>query len=174
YIIRSINWVDILAIALLARSIYLGLKDGLTAEIFKLTATLISIAVSLHFYGIIGKILSLRSPIPLWLCKFIVFCAIIFMVNIIFKYAVLLLLKILNIQFIPQLEKIGGALAGLVRGVLICGLTLIALLLINADYLERSIKERSFSAGFFLSAVGKTYKTAVNFIPGREPREYPF
>ncbi len=170
-ILENFNWIDILLILLLIKTVYSGARAGLTAELFRTIGTIISIIVGLHYYNEIAADLSTYVKAPVWLLQVIILAAIIILASIIFRYAVILLLKILNIQFIQHIEKIGGALLGLARGFLAGGLLLIILLLLPAEYLTTSISEKSFLSPCFITATEKTYSFIIGLIPSQKPKE---
>lgn len=169
--LKNFNWVDILLILLLLRSAWIGTRIGLTAELFKLTGTVISIVIGLHYYNQIANTLINYINIPVWFLHFIIFAIIILLIRAVFKYGVVLFLRVLNIQFILQLERIGGALVGLGRGFLIGGLLLIALLFFPVEYLYHSIYEKSFLAPYLIRSTKRTYVSIIGLIPSQEPNK---
>ena len=170
-VLENFNWVDVLIILLLLRSAYTGARVGLTAELFKLLGTILSIILGFHYYNEIASALISYINIPIWLSQFIILVVIVLSVRAIFKYGVVLVLRVLNIQFILQLEKIGGVLIGLGRGFLIWGLVLIALLFFPVEYLYSSIYEKSFLAPYLIKATKKTYTSIIGFIPSQQPKK---
>ena len=169
--LENFNWVDVLVILLLLRSTYIGARIGLTAELFKLIGTVISIALGLHYYNEIAEVLVGYIAIPIWILQFIILVVIILSIRGIFKYGIVLILRVLNIQFVSQLEKIGGTLIGLGRGILIWGLVLIILSIFPFRYLNYSICEKSFLAPYFIKLTKKTYTSIIGLIPLVEPKE---
>ncbi len=170
-ILENFNWVDILLILLLIKTVYSGARAGMSAELFRVIGTIISIVVSLHYYNEIAVVLNNYIKAPAWLLEVVVLTAIIILSSIIFRYVVILLLKILNIQFIQHVEKIGGALLGLARGFLAGGLLLIVLSLLPAEYLATSISEKSLLAPYFIASSEKTYAFSISLIPSQKPKE---
>jgi hypothetical protein len=96
------------------------------------------------------------------------FVLIVQIIRVIFKYGITLLLRILNIQFIPQLERAGGGAIGLGRGVIVCGIVLLCLSFLPSDYISQSIFEKSFSGKFLVKATERTYKALTFWIPPEE------
>jgi len=172
-ILETLNWVDFLLVILLIRSTLMGSKIGLTAEFFKLIGTLISILVGFHCYSRVAEALLTYITLPVWLAEFIILILIILFIRVVFKYGVVLFLKVLNIQFVLQLERIGGALIGLGRGLLIGGLLLIVMLLFPVVYLHHSIGKRSFFAPYFIKSTKNIYISIVGLIPSQEPKKIP-
>ncbi len=170
-VLESFNWIDILLILLLIKTIYTGARTGLSAELFKLLGTVISIVVGFHYYKEIANALITYIKIPIWVSECVILVGIVLISAIIVRYVVIFLLKILNIQFVQHLEKVGGALVGLVRGFLIGGLFLTALSFFPAEYLHTSISEKSLLAPYFVKSSEKTYMSIIRLIPSQEPKE---
>ena len=169
--LENFNWVDILLILLLLKTVYVGARRGLTAEFFKLIGTVLSLVLGLHNYNRIATALVEYINIPIWLSQFVILVIIVLLIRVIFKYIVLLLLKFLKIQFVLQLERIGGALVGLVRSFLIGGLLLLILSFLPIGYLYRSICERSCLAPYFINLTEKTYSSIIGLVPFAEPKK---
>jgi len=172
-VLESFNWVDILLILFLIKTIYSGAKTGLTSELFKLIGTITSVVVGLHYYNEIANILGNYIKMPIGALQCIILAVIALLIAIIIKYVVILLLKILNIQFVKHLEKVGGALIGLARGFLIGGLFMIALAFLPVEYLNKSICEKSLLSGLFIQSTEKTYTSIISIIPSQKPKEIP-
>ncbi|MBN1405893.1 MAG: CvpA family protein, partial [Candidatus Omnitrophica bacterium] len=86
-------------------------------------------------------------------------------------YGVALVLKIMNVQFVSQLERAGGALIGLCRGVLIGGLVLVALSLFPIDYFQSSISEKSLLSPYLIKSTTTTYAFIMRFLPKQESKK---
>jgi len=170
-IIKNFNWIDVLVVLLLLKSAYAGARTGLTAELFKLIGTVISIVLGLHYYNNIGGALIDYINMPVWFAQFIILVVVVLLVRVIFKYGVVLLLKVLNIQFILGLERIGGALIGFGRGFLFGGLILIASLFLPVRYFYSSIYEGSFLASYLIRTTKAVYTSIIGLVPSQEARE---
>ena len=167
--IEALNWVDILLLILIIRSLYIGARVGLTGEFFKLIGTLISLIIGFHYCKHIAKILITYISMPAPFAQFTILFLIIVIIRFSFKYGVVLLLKVLNVQFIVQLERIGGAIVGLFRCFLLGGLLLTAILFFPVPYLDKSINEKSLMGRYFIKAAYKTYSSVISIIPSQEP-----
>ena len=164
-ILKSINWLDVVVLILILRSVYIGVKLGLTAELFNFFGILVSLVCAVAWYSRMADVLVINFKLPVWLSQFLCFIIIVQFIRLIFKYALALLLKMLNVQFIPQLERIGGGVIGFVRGVILSGIIILAIGLIPNHYLKESIEIKSFTGKFLDKAVESTYTSLTFWLP---------
>jgi len=167
-IIKNINWLDIVVLVLVVRGVYMGVKRGLTAELFNFFGIIISLVLAIQWYSQVADVLILNFSLPTWLSKLLCFVVIAQIIRIAFKYSLTLLLKILNIQFIPQLEKIGGGTIGFGRGIIAAGILILALSFIPNDYMKESIQTKSFTGGFLIKVTEKIYTSLIFWLPEQE------
>ncbi len=167
-IIKNINWLDIIVLVLVVRGVYMGVKRGLTAELFNFFGIIISLILAIQWYSQVADVLILNFNLPIWLSKFLCFVVIAQIIRIAFKYSLTLLLKILNIQFIPQLEKIGGGIIGTGRGIIAAGILILALSFIPNDYMKESIQVKSFTGNFLIRVTERTYTSLIFWLPEKE------
>lgn len=164
-VLKSLNWLDVVAAAILLRAGYLGVKNGLTAELFRFIGTALSLVLAIQWYSQVAEILILNLALPAWLAQFLCFIIITQLIQVIFRYSLIVLLKVLNIQFVVRLEKIGGGIIGLGRGILVAGILILALSFIPSDYMAESIYDKSFSGLFLVKAMERTYKSLTFWMP---------
>ena len=167
-IIKNINWLDILVLVIVVRGIYMGVKRGLTAELFNFFGIIISLILAIQWYSQVADVLIINFNLPIWLSKFLCFVIITQTIRIAFKYSLTLLLKILNIQFIPQLEKIGGGIIGIGRGIILAGILILSLRFIPNDYMRESIETKSFTGSFLIKVTERTYMSLIFWLPDKE------
>jgi uncharacterized membrane protein required for colicin V production len=167
-ILKQINWLDIVVLILILRAVYIGTKLGLTAELFNFFGVMVSLVCAVIWYSRMADFLVINFKLPIWLSQFLCFIIIAQLVRLIFKYGLALLLKVLNVQFIPQLERIGGGVIGFGRGIILSGIIILAIGLIPNSYLRESIEEKSFSGRFLVKAVENTYTSLTFWLPEQE------
>lgn len=173
-ILKTINWLDVVVLILLGRGLFLGIRNGLTAELFRFIGTALSLTLAIHWYSQIAEILIANFGLPAWLSQFLCFLIIAHLVGVIFKYGVILLLKMLNIQFMPPLERPGGALVGLTRAIIVSGILILMLSLLPSDYMNESIYDKSFSGAFLAKAMQRTYQSLTFWLPKERLEEAIF
>jgi len=163
--IEKINWFDIVVIVLVVRGIYLGANKGLTAELFNFFGIVTSLMLAVHWYGQVADVFIVNFDLPTWLSHFICFVSIAQLIRVAFKYGLILVLKLLNVQFMPQLERVGGGVIGFGRGVIICCILALALNFIPLHYITESVFHKSFSGSFLVKSAERTYKALAFWIP---------
>jgi len=173
-VLEKINWVDIVVLILVVRGVYLGIKHGLTAELFSFIGILLSLVCAVSWYSQIADVLVINFSLPIWLSQLLCFMVIAQLIRIIFKYGLAMLLRVLNVQFLPQLERIGGGVVGFGRGIIISSILLLAMVLISNNYLNESIYQKSFSGTFLLKAAERTYKALTFWLPEEEAEKSIF
>lgn len=167
-IIKNINWLDIIVLVLVIRCAYMGARRGLTAELFNFFGIIISLVLAIQWYSRVADVLILNFGLPIWLSRLLCFVVIAQVIRIAFKYSLTVFLKVLNIQFIPQLEKIGGGIIGSGRGIIAAGILMLTLSFIPNDYMKESIQSRSFTGSFLIKVTERTYTTLVFWLPEKE------
>lgn len=170
-IFKYINWLDIIVLVIVVRSVFLGAKHSLTTELFNFFGTAISLILAVQWYSKISDVLILNFSLPIWFSNMLCFVIIVEIIGLIFKYTLVALLKVLNIQLIPQLEKIGSSIIGLGRGVIVAGILVLILSFIPNGYMKESIHEKSFSGNFLINVTERTYTSLMFWIPEKE-REF--
>ena len=173
-IIKSINWLDLVIVFLLIRGLFLGIRNGLTAEIFRFIGSVLSLTLAIQWHSQTAEILIANFALPAWLSQLLCFVVIAQLIRIIFKYGIILLLKILNIQFMPPLEKPGGAVVGLARAVIVAGALILMLSFFPSKYMTESIYDKSFSGAFLAKATQRTYQSLTFWLPEERIEEAIF
>ena len=166
--LKSINWLDVVVLVIILRAVYIGVKLGLTAELFNFFGVLVSLVCVVLWYSRTADVLVINFKLPVWLSQFLCFIIIAQFVRLIFKYGLALLLKILNVQFVPQLERIGGGVIGFGRGVILSGIIILAVGLIPNNYLKESIEVKSFTGKFLVKTVEGTYTSLTFWLPEKQ------
>ena len=143
------NWLDIVVIVFLAISTITGLRKGLIKTIIPLVGIIIAVVLAGRFYGSVADWLStwLHSPSQANIAGF----AIIFVAVVIASLIIASLLsKFLSLLLLGWVDKLGGAILGLVMGGLVCGAILTILTKYNFPGMEGTIHDSSL-ASFFVA-----------------------
>jgi len=142
---KSLNWVDILLVAVCARAIFIGIKTGFIVEFFKSTGLLVAIFISFHYYTLIAGVVAPRVTLfePM-LIQVFVFLTLWLLVTLVFKIVRDGLMMLFSIQANPQLDQWGGACIAILRGLVVCSMTLFALLLTQHASVVK-VAQKSFS-----------------------------
>lgn len=160
-ILSRINWVDILILIIILRTSYVSLQDGLSHEILPLIGSVCMLVLSLYYYEKIASFLyNNGSAVPMELLNLLSFVLVAVCVGIIFKFAKVIIDKIIKITWHPMIEKFGGLFAGIVRSIVLTTTILIVIVMIPLSYLQWSVKDRSLTGRYFLNIGHAIYEKA--------------
>lgn len=152
--IRQFNWVDIFAVILLIRTGYIAIRNGLPVEFFKLLGTVAAIYTAMHYYLRLAGLIGGRFPF------------LFFIVLALFSYLVSVILRNLFYRFIkmeatPRLDRWGGFILGIIRGVFLISLLMFFFLILPGDYFKNSVKG-SYSGRYLARIAPATYSKLWN------------
>lgn len=160
-VLSKANWVDLLVVIIMFRTIYISFQGGLSHEIFPLFGSIFKLALSLYFYDKLGYLLNSNiAIIPVSICNLVSFIAIVLVSGLALKFLKVIVDTIIKVTWHPLIEKAGGMLVGVLRGAVVSSMVLIFLVLIPLSYLEWSVKDKSLCGSFFLR-VGPTIYQAM-------------
>ena len=165
-ILAKINWVDILVLILILRTTYVSLQDGLSHEILPLVGSVCMLLVSLYYYNKIALFFQnngLNLPIDVLNLAGFILSAI--CVGLLFRLIKAVIDKIIKVSWHPLIEKFGGLLAGVVRGVILACIIITIIALIPLPYLQRSVRDRSMTGNYFLRIGPAIYDDAHMILP---------
>ncbi|MFH1854002.1 MAG: CvpA family protein [Candidatus Omnitrophota bacterium] len=163
--LTKFGWVDILFITLLIRIGYIGFKNGLLSEFFRLTGLFSAFIFSFNNYALAGSFLSDRikwNGASLDIISFIViFLAIILIFKLIATAANLLS----NRENASFSNKIIGLAFGFCRGVLLISLIYVLFINSHVEYLSRSAREKSMLSQYVTDVAPAAYDIGINLYP---------
>jgi len=138
---------------------YVGSKNGLSTELFKLAGTLLAAYLSLHYYTAFAA--GLVRNIGLEETSLRVVNFVCFVLLAIAGYFVFIILRKIFLRFVrleptATLEKWGGFIIGIVRSSLIISLLLFIFLLSSVGYLKQSVND-SYSGKGMVAISTNTY-----------------
>lgn len=155
-LVNQLRWADIIVVIIIVRCIYIGIKRGFAVEFFKLAGTVLASFACLHYYSVIGGLLSKPEIIPADLGNFIAFIAL-FALFLFFSYLIReMFLFLIKLQPIEALDKWGGAFLGGIRSIFLSGLILLIFIVSPMGFLEKGAKTSFFGIHTF-GTVAKTY-----------------
>lgn len=173
-IVSRINWVDILVLILMVRMSFAALREGLSHEIFPFIGTIAIAVFSMFYYARIGSFLSQNlGNMPIQIANFFSFLVIIAVLGFLVKFLRAVLDNIVKVQWHPLIEKFGGIIVGMAKAYIITSLVLICLALMPLSYLQWSIRDKSLTGKYVLSAVPELYSRIAVFLPTIKAGEEP-
>ncbi len=160
----KINWVDILIVIYVVRAFFVGRKRGFSVEIIALIAALMAWIIALHFYQSTGSFLSSTILLSLATARALAFMVIAVGSFFIFALIGKLLTRVMTLNFLPNIETVGGCVLGTLRGIIIAAIIVSALALMPAGFVQQEVYTNSF-LGNYMVALGPTIHKC--FWPGR-------
>lgn len=160
-ILTSVNWIDIMMLCVMIRGLYVGAMQGAISELFKATGLFFSIFIASHYYTRVAEFLHEGLFIPLDLAHPWAFGALWIIVALIFRVVRdgwMIILKTDNKSAVGQCL---GAVIGLLRSILICGLLFFLALLIPNQYLSRNV-DHSVLGFYLLDLSPQVYKATFD------------
>jgi membrane protein required for colicin V production len=144
-IIRSLNWLDLLFIVIVFIDAYRGYLKGFASGCFSLCGVVLAGLISIHYYSAIALFFKQYVGLDESFLGAISFFCLSFICFLIFKFLYDGFVRLFHLQTDNKLERWGGMVLGLVRGVLLFGLLVINLELYNFEFLTHSIDRAYFA-----------------------------
>ena len=166
-----VNWADVIAIIIVLRSTYVGSQRGFFGELFYIFGILFTIILSLHLYGNLGNFINRYLFIPLNISNLISFLIIIFILYVGFRFLYGFIQKVIKIEILPAINRIGGPLLGFCKGFVMATILYFLMLLIPITYITDSAKTKSFFGPFFIKTGTILYEKGINLIPVVESKD---
>ncbi len=144
-ILSKVGVVDIVMLIALVWGLLIGFAKGFSRQFGKLFNLCLSITAALLLYEKTAEILYtktiMQQPIAESLCLFIL----LIVNSFIFKLILVIFNKIVTVQFVYFIERVGGAFIGGLRYVLFFAYIANLVLLWPSDYLKPFFSDKSFS-----------------------------
>lgn len=137
--------VEAFVLVLVLWELLWGLKRGLSGELARLVSTTIVLAAGLRFYQAAGRLLADNTKLSEdpELALAVAFLLIVVCFALLFLILRLILRLLMSVKFNEKIDRSGGGIAGLLRGVLLALLCLYAAGLWPHAYLRKVVREQS-------------------------------
>ncbi len=160
-IFKQFNWVDVFAVILFFRVVYVALKNGLAIEFFKFLGTLAAIYLSLHYYTHLSdwvrqRLVFAKENVPLEFLDFVCFLILAIVGYLVFVLLRSIFNRFIKMEAVPNLNKWAGFLLGLARGYLFLGLVIFSLVISSIPYFKNSV-QKSYSGKYLFKVAADTY-----------------
>lgn len=156
-VIKQFNWVDVFIVITFIRTVYIAVKRGLPVEVFKLIGTVTALFLAIHYYTAFSDWSSERirlDKVPLefadFLC-FLILAGLGYLFVLIFRS---IFCRFIKMEAVPQLNKWGGLVIGLLRGYFLVSFLVFMLFISSIGYFSASVKKSYSGKNFFYAAVG--------------------
>lgn len=134
---RSINWVDVALAALFARVIFVSVKSGFVAEVFKFLGVIVALFVSLHYYSSLAAFLADHTTLAVESWQFVVFVSLWAGVTFLFRLLRTGILLLFKVETTHQgVDKYAAGFLGGGRAIFLASMLIFSLLLLRHPYLQ--------------------------------------
>ena len=113
------SWLDIVILAVIAVATLMGLRTGIIKAVLSLAGLVIGVALAGRFYLSLSAELTFISS-PSW-AKIVAFAIILIGVMIVARVIANLLKRVASALMLGWVDKVGGAVFGLMLGAILCG-----------------------------------------------------
>jgi uncharacterized membrane protein required for colicin V production len=160
-----VNWVDVIAIVSVAGFVFYGVQRGVMRAFLDIFAVLLAIFFSGQLYRSLST-----SIMPFLKVQDSTIYAITFVIFWVIAFAVLELfvgyvMKLVKISFIGVVESLGGALLGLMQGILIVGIAIQICLMLPLSSGIKNIFSNSISKSISVPTLTKSYLSVFGVFP---------
>jgi membrane protein required for colicin V production len=145
FAVSQLGWIDLGLLIAIVGGAVIGFTRGLTDQIARFVAILITIVVTLHYYERVAALITQNSAVPPVFALMTTFFLIATLSNVVAKLFFIVLTKLLTVQFVYFLERIVGSFLGAIRFVLLFSLISVFISLPGHPVIEKLYKEQSFS-----------------------------
>ncbi|MBN2830754.1 MAG: CvpA family protein [Candidatus Omnitrophica bacterium] len=169
-VLKNFNWLDICILIIIFRVLYIAIKNGFTAELFKFFGIICAIYLSMHYYTAITDFIRGKIPVeekmPLEFLDFLIFLILALTGNFLFVLLRNAVNNLIKIEAVSTLNKWGGLFLGALRSVLLASIIVFALTISSIPYFKQSVK-RSYIGPRIISVGVDTYSWLWNSIFSR-------
>ncbi len=164
---KSINWVDVALVALFARTVFISVKTGFIAELFKFLAVFCALFISLHYYAYWAAMVVKKTTLPLESCQFLIFTGLWAAITFLFKLMMNGSQLLFKAETTHQgFDKYAAGILAAGRSIFLCSLTIFALLLVSHPYIHKQAVS-SFGYKAAAKAAPNTYKFLYEHVIGK-------
>lgn len=168
-ILTSFNWLDVLMIIVIIGTVFRAVTQGFVAEVFKILGTLSATILALHFYRRLAVALHSGVMMPQKFGEILAFAGIWMATVVVFWLIREGWMLILKMEAKSGFSQGGGAILGIIRSFLICGLLFFFAYLPENQTLD-TFADKSVSGAYLRDISAKVYKASfdrviVKFLP---------
>ncbi|MFC1809031.1 CvpA family protein [Candidatus Omnitrophota bacterium] len=154
-ILSKVGVVDIVLFVTLLIGIIIGFIKGFSRQIGKIINLCLSIIIALVLYQRVAQFVYSRTIMQQPVAESLALFVLLILSLIIVKLFLMIVSKIVTIQFVYFVERLGGALLGALRYVLLLCYMAHLVLLWPSDYIESFFTEKSYSGSVMMEVIPK-------------------
>ena len=145
-IFMSINWIDLSIMIIILLNIIIGIYRGIIRGIINLLGLMVAIFLAIFWFKEVGEYINLHTQLSKDIANLLGFVLIFFSIYLIARIIEIILKKIFSLLLISWIDTLGGALFGLIKGLLIVGILLVIITLVPLPVFFKEQLENSFLA----------------------------
>jgi len=159
------NWIDVISVIAVAFFVFWGIQRGVMKTLLDIFAVLLGIFFSGQLYRSLSSsimpFLKMQDP-SVYAVTFIIFWVIAFAVlELLAGY----IMKLVRVSFIGIVEGSGGALLGLIQGILIAGIAIQLSMMLPLSSAIKSYFNTSMSKKISVPTLTKSYSSIFGMFP---------
>ena len=159
------NWVDVIAVIAVAAFVFYGVQRGVMKTFLDIFAVLLAIFFSGQFYRSLSTSIMPFLKVQdtyIYAITFTIFWGIAFVMLELFVGYVM---KLVKVSFIGVIESLGGALLGLMQGILIVGIAIQICIMLPLSSGIKNIFATSASKTISVPTLTKSYLSIFGMFP---------
>jgi len=159
------NWVDVFAVVTVAFFVFWGIQRGVMKSLLDIFAVLLAIFFAGQAYrGLSITIMPFlkAQDTSVYAITFIIFWILSFAL---LEFIVANLIRIIKVTFMGSVEALGGALLGLIQGILVVGVAIQLCLMLPLSTGSKSLFSASVSKRISVPTLTKSYSSIFSMFP---------
>ena len=159
------NWIDVIAVVTIAGFVFYGIQRGVMKTLLDIFAVLVAIFCAGQLYRYLSYTIMPFLKVQdqsVYAVTFIIFWLIAFTVLELFVGYVF---KLVRLSFIGIVEALGGALLGLIQGILIVGVAIQLCLMLPLSNDLKGVFASSMSKKISVPTLTKSYSSIFGMFP---------
>lgn len=159
------NWIDVIAVIAVAFFVFYGIQKGVMKTFLDVFAVLLAVFFAGQLYRVLSTTIMPFLKVQdqsVYAVTFIIFWIIAFALLELF---VGFIIKLVHVSFIGYVESLGGALLGLIQGILIAGIAIQLSLMLPLSSDVKNIFSSSFSKRISVPTLTKSYSSIFSMFP---------
>lgn len=160
-----INWIDLSIMIIILLNIITGIYRGIIRGIINLLGLMVAIFLAIFWFKEVGEYINLHTQLSKDIANLLGFVLIFFSIYLIARIIEIILKKIFSLLLISWIDTLGGALFGLIKGLLIVGILLVIITLVPLPVFFKEQLENSFLANRLAAMTTIIYDYFKDWLP---------
>ena len=163
--INQFGFVDVLVICLLIFGILRGIYQGASKLLFRLLQLVLMVMITLEYSGAVADFAGSHTPIVNMLIHVFIFLVFTLTFYFLTKWIIDFIVKILKLQFVDIIEKVGGIVLGAAFWALLLSFTTHFLLLFPGQWLRDTLEKKTLAGPYLIKTAPMVHQYTRQIIP---------